>query len=116
MIEAARKLLMPPPSDSGAFRRALILTDRASRLRQEAPHQQLVHGMALYRNGRYEDALRALAEVPPTDKPLARVFTAMALHHQGHDAAARGVLDPVADQLHETDKPYLDEARKLVGE
>jgi len=40
----------------------------------------------------------------------------MALHHQGHDADARRLLEGVADQFDEANKPYLDKGRKLLGE
>jgi len=116
MIRDARVLVALPPADKGAFRRALLLADEALRLRPETPHLQLVRGMALYRNGHYEDALRSLAEAPASDEPLARIFIAMTLYQQGEETEARMHLDQIANEVGPDDQPYLEEARALLGQ
>lgn len=116
MDAAARELLVAPPVDWGAYRRALILAEEAVRLQPAVPPLKLTLGMALYRNNRFEDALRVLAEVTEPYDVAAQVFIAMALHHQGRDAYARQLISEIGEDIPQEHRAFLDEARSLVGE
>jgi serine/threonine-protein kinase len=89
-------LLLPAPQ--GETEQAAALTDRAvdsGRLGHEFafPYRLFAQGLARYRQGRFEDAIRLMSgEAASVMGPSPRLVLAMALYQQGHQEEAREAL------------------------
>jgi Tol biopolymer transport system component len=106
------------------YRFALLQAEHAYRLRPDGPGYRLGLGAALYRAGRYQEAIETLrrGDRPDTGSPAALAFLAMAHHQLGQREQARAVLGRLRalfDQPHPMKDPeaidLMHEAEALIA-
>jgi len=117
-----------PDGNEVTYREALENSEKANRLEPNNPDILNTLGVAQYRVGAYEDALKTLTNADKirttkNEEPSAAniAFTAMALHKLGRPDEAKVALERVRDLLKderfaqdEQAKALLDEAEKLI--
>jgi eukaryotic-like serine/threonine-protein kinase len=84
-------LLLPAPK--GEFEQAVALTDRAVAAQSGNPFYLFAQGLARYRQGRVDDAIKLMnGGAAPVMGPCPRVVLAMAQHQNGQKDQARKTL------------------------
>ena len=104
---ASRAVVRRPDADAAAYRRALRLAENACRLDPDNGYYLNTLGAALYRAGRFAEAVRRLEEAVQKRNGVSIeadwVFLAMAHQRLGHHDEARRWLDRFRDR-----SPNLD--------
>jgi len=117
-----------PNQETETYRLALENSEKANRLEPNNPNILNTLGVAQYRVGAYEDALKRLTNTDKirtgTDKvsnPKNVAFIAMSLHQLGRGEEAKAALERLRNLLKddqfaqdEQAKAFLDEAEKLI--
>jgi tetratricopeptide (TPR) repeat protein len=84
-------LLLPAPK--GEFEQAVALADRAVSAQSGNPFYLFAQGLARYRQGRFDDAIKLMnAGAAPAMGPCPRLVLAMAQHQNGQKDQARKTL------------------------
>ena len=84
-------LLVPAPK--GEFEQAVALTERAVAAQSGNPFYLFAQGLARYRQGRYDDAIKLMnGGAAPAMGPCPRLVLAMAQHQKGQKDQARKTL------------------------
>jgi WD40 repeat protein len=101
--QASWALARQPYLNTFQYRFALLQAEHACRLAPDRPEYHVSLGAALYRAGRYREAIKTLekADRPDTGSPAALAFLAMAHHRRGQHEQARANLahlDKALDQ------------------
>lgn len=121
---ASRALVLQPYLNVFQYRLALLQAQHAARLAPDRQEYRNGLGAALYRTGRYREAVQTLEEADRAGKgsPVVLAFLAMAHHQLGQREKARSALarlQPSLDRPHGTkDAETLDlvhEARALIA-
>ena len=91
---ASWALVRQPYLNAFQYRFALLQAEHACRLAPDRKEYRICLGAALYRAGRYQEAIETLGKVdrPDTGSPTALTFLAMSHHQLGHQEQARAVL------------------------
>lgn len=120
---AARLMAVPPDSDRGAYRRALILAETAAERNPRSGVYQSTLGIARYRVGDYEGALRAFDESDELfaargAEPLVRThaFRAMTLGSLGRSEDAAAELDRLRERVAEAPPGEREAAESQLAE
>jgi len=125
--EQSLEVVRLPSGDPNAYRAALEKAEKANRLEPNEPSILTMLGVAQYRMGKYEDALKTLTKTDKirTDanepRPEDVAFIAMALHKLGRADEAKAALERLRTLLKderfaqdEQAKAFLAEAEKLI--
>ena len=84
-------LLLPAPK--GEFEQAVALTERAVAAQSGNPFYLFAQGLARYRQGRFDDAIKLMnGGAAPAMGPCPRLVLAMAQHQKGQEDPARKTL------------------------
>ena len=121
-IDSFRSSLMSPSADS---RQSLLLLQRAEDLHRVSPwstNAWTMLGAALYRNGRYQEALSQFSRTAEkVEDPMNEAFLSMTHQRLGQPGKARAALDNARAFLKKADSftrqssaPLLSEAEGLV--
>jgi WD40 repeat protein len=91
---ASWALVRQPYLNAFQYRFALLQAEHACRLAPDRPEYRIGLGAALYRGGRYQEAIDILgaADQPDGSSPAALAFLAMTHHQLGQEEQARAVL------------------------
>jgi hypothetical protein len=116
-------LVRQPYLNAFQYRFALLQAEHASRLAPDRQEYRIGKGAALYRAGRYQEAIEILngADRPDAGSPAALAFLAMAHHHLGQHEQVQVLLARLRELINQPrwarDAEALDlmhEARALI--
>jgi WD40 repeat protein len=116
--QASWALVRQPYLNANQYRFALLQAEHACRLAPDRQEYRNGKGAALYRMGRYEEAIKFLGRANPPDKgfPAAMAFLAMAHHRLGQREQARAVLARLQEVLDQSRWAKDAEALDLMHE
>jgi WD40 repeat protein/serine/threonine protein kinase len=115
------KVVILPGREIDAYRSALLKIEKAKELNPNDPLFPTILGVAQYRAGSYEDALKTLAQSEKARKGSAHevaqaAFTAMAFHKLNRHEEAKTSLDHLRDLCKDKQVAEIKEAQALLAE
>ena len=115
---ASWALVRQPYLNTFQYRFALLQAEHACRLAPDRQGYRTGLGAALYRGGRYQEAIDTLgaADQPDRSSPAALAFLAMAHHRLGQHEQARAVLARLRALLDQPHRAKDAEALDLMHE
>ena len=115
------EVVILPGREIDAYRSALLKVEKAKELTPNDPLFPTILGVAQYRAGSYEDALKTLAHSGKAGKGSAHkvakaAFTAMALHQLNRHEEAKASLAHLRDLCKDKQVAEIKEAQALLAE
>jgi hypothetical protein len=115
---ASWALVRQPYLNAFQYLFALLQAEQARRLAPDRQEYRIGHGAALYRAGRYQEAIETLIRVdrPDRSSPAVLAFLALAHHRLGQREQARADLSRLRELMKEPEQARNEGARAFLRE
>jgi hypothetical protein len=120
---ASRGVAGRPGAESAAYTLALCQAEAACRLHPQEPANLTTLGMAQYRVGKYEDAVKTLTgaarlneAIHGSTRPVDLAFLAMAQHQMGKKKEAQTALQRLREMMQDPQWAQQEEAQASLRE